>query len=778
VKKILALALLFTASIAYATGQISVMDPITKLPKYIKGGDGIAISSTTGYITATGVPAGGVTTAAFGDYTSSTQDKLDLKANTSDLGTAAFANATSFATKAQGDKADTATQYRGGWLTSTAYLVGDAVTLRGNYFVCKQAHTSGSTNQPEYGISLANNWNDYWYKAAQKTDTTMAVMANIAQIPMKTDYRAAQGVCTDGTNLFVVTDRDANFDLFDIVQKYDMDGNLVSESTITAPTDSGGRFMSFGSCSIADGVIYAPVYNINGGGPAPYESKVLTINMSTLAVTGTFDLPSGGVAEGIWKHDDGFYYTCYHNILKVRKYSFNGSAFTQLDEYTLTSPTSHPYGYYQSLFEEDGSWYLSAHGANVFDVGYTPGVDRFTFDGSAFTFQENIKAPSYGAGQSVYPYGGQYYWNDRPANRILVTNSISRNGYFPVTSVASADGNATVASSTTKPVITIVSAPKLQTARTINGVSFDGTSNITIETGGTPGGASRSIQYNNGGTFGGFASYSSNGQIVIQGAAIAGGNPTVLLKSSGNTSARYGVMGTSSDTPGYITLSSNGSITVPTKMGANQFLGFYSASGHDGSAYMLGSKALIGMKSLTTWQHANSACTAASTPTACCTGAGTGACVENTDSYIAFETTPTNSTTRTERMRLHPSGGLSIGHTNDPGVGAVSPIYYKETVKANGTCSTSINLDPTLGGMHTLTLNGACAIGVTNLAVGQSFTVKLTQSSTTSPTFTSAYKWPSATPPTWSTSATKYDVLSCYSDDGTTLLCNGMVDVR
>lgn len=51
-----------------------------------------------------------------------------------------------------------------------------------------------------------------------------------------------------------------------------------------------------------------------------------------------------------------------------------------------------------------------------------------------------------------------------------------------VTSVTSADGNATVATQTTTPVITIVSAPKLQTARTIGNVSFDGTGNIVPQT--------------------------------------------------------------------------------------------------------------------------------------------------------------------------------------------------------------------------------------------------------------------------------------------------------
>lgn len=58
--------------------------------------------------------------------------------------------------------------------------------------------------------------------------------------------------------------------------------------------------------------------------------------------------------------------------------------------------------------------------------------------------------------------------------------SATTGGSGTVTSVTSADANATVANTTTTPVITIVSAPKLETARTINGTSFDGTGNVTV----------------------------------------------------------------------------------------------------------------------------------------------------------------------------------------------------------------------------------------------------------------------------------------------------------
>ena len=62
----------------------------------------------------------------------------------------------------------------------------------------------------------------------------------------------------------------------------------------------------------------------------------------------------------------------------------------------------------------------------------------------------------------------------------LITNrgKIVIGGSGTVTNVSSADANATVANQTTTPVITIVSAPKLQTARNIQGVPFDGTTAI------------------------------------------------------------------------------------------------------------------------------------------------------------------------------------------------------------------------------------------------------------------------------------------------------------
>lgn len=100
----------------------------------------------------------------------------------------------------------------------------------------------------------------------------------------------------------------------------------------------------------------------------------------------------------------------------------------------------------------------------------------------------------------------------------------------------------------------------------------------------------------------------------------------------------------------------------------------------------------------------------------------------------------------------------------------------KETVVAGGTCSTSYNIDMATGSMFTLTLSGACALDVTNLAAGHSFSIRLTQSSTVAPTYAAKFKF--STAPSFSTSATKYDIISCVSFDGTRLECGAIINAQ
>ena len=105
-------------------------------------------------------------------------------------------------------------------------------------------------------------------------------------------------------------------------------------------------------------------------------------------------------------------------------------------------------------------------------------------------------------------------------------------------------------------------------------------------------------------------------------------------------------------------------------------------------------------------------------------------------------------------------------------------IRRSDAIVAGGTCSTSYNVAPANGAQVTLTLDGACTIGVTGLAAGDSFLLYLTQSGTTVPAFTSAFKWAGGIAPTWSTTAGKYDTVSCGSPDGVKLICGAVIDAR
>ncbi len=141
-------------------------------------------------------------------------------------------------------------------------------------------------------------------------------------------------------------------------------------------------------------------------------------------------------------------------------------------------------------------------------------------------------------------------------------------------------------------------------------------------------------------------------------------------------------------------------------------------------------------------------------------------------------TTATDANTASTIVARDGSGNFTAGTVTATHTGRVNSTQVVETVVAGGTCSTTYTVDPTTGTMFNVTLNGACSFAVTNLAAGHSFTIKITQSATTSPTFTSAYKWASATAPTWSASATKYDIVACVSLDGSTLDCSAVIDVR
>jgi len=138
---------------------------------------------------------------------------------------------------------------------------------------------------------------------------------------------------------------------------------------------------------------------------------------------------------------------------------------------TNTGPTLASISAVSPIFFNSGSGIISSQAANAVQNGYLTSTDWNTFN----TKQNALSGTGFVkiTGSTISYDNSTYYLASNPNGYTSNTGT--------VTSVTSADvTTATIATSTTTPIITIVSAPKLQTARTINGTSFDGTNNITI----------------------------------------------------------------------------------------------------------------------------------------------------------------------------------------------------------------------------------------------------------------------------------------------------------
>lgn len=61
---------------------------------------------------------------------------------------------------------------------------------------------------------------------------------------------------------------------------------------------------------------------------------------------------------------------------------------------------------------------MNWHGSNTNGSIYAYGLDRYTFDGTNFTFDERVTPVAYGAGQGIAIVGDTFYWADRPGNAI------------------------------------------------------------------------------------------------------------------------------------------------------------------------------------------------------------------------------------------------------------------------------------------------------------------------------------------------------------------------
>lgn len=80
----------------------------------------------------------------------------------------------------------TATNLRGSWVTSTAYLEGDAIRYMGNTYACNSDHTSGAT--------FEGDLDTYWVENSNATSATIAALTQIT-------YSSLVGILTKDQNI-------------------------------------------------------------------------------------------------------------------------------------------------------------------------------------------------------------------------------------------------------------------------------------------------------------------------------------------------------------------------------------------------------------------------------------------------------------------------------------------------------------------------------------------------------------------------------------------------
>jgi hypothetical protein len=194
------------------------------------------------------------------------------------------------------------------------------------------------------------------------------------------------------------------------------------------------------------------------------------------------------------------------------------------------------------------------------------------------------------------------------------TLNATAGGSGTVTSVSSANGDLTVATPTTTPVLTIVSAPKLDTGRTISitgdlaytSPSFDGSGNVTAA-------GTLATVNSNVGSFT-YASIMVNAKGLIT-AASSGAAPTGTVTSvslsaplGGGTVTTSGTLGTTSYTNhGVLIGAGTSALSVTAAGGANTFLAGVASSDPTFRAPVLASADFANQGTTTTVLHGNAA---------------------------------------------------------------------------------------------------------------------------------------------------------------------------
>lgn len=340
------------------------------------------------------------------DYASTEGDRASTQADRADLAATDATESAEYATtqgdyaKAKGDEA-------------TAIIANGPVTS-----------VNGQTGAVD-GLATEKELQDLGNGIDLRLDDIFHISPSVLKIPLSRDYRGWQGLTAHNRLIYVVTDRNEDFSLENIISVYTLDGKLVTEKrNAYTELDPQGKFMSFGDINEIDGFLYVTAYNFNSNGN-PSISRVVKLNIPDLSVSQVYDI-GNGAAESVTKHD-GFFWVVYHNTNIVRKFNLS---FIFVQEYELPINLN-IYGNFQGSLWEGNLFYANLHGQNSNGdlIPFTE-LRKYEFDGVRFNFIESIAPPTGGCGQGLTKYENYYFWNDRPNNLIIVSKHLKRGNVF------------------------------------------------------------------------------------------------------------------------------------------------------------------------------------------------------------------------------------------------------------------------------------------------------------------------------------------------------------
>lgn len=245
--------------------------------------------------------------------------------------------------------------------------------------------------------------------------------------------RSWQGCATDGTSVWVTTDRTVRGftvdNLSNCIETYNQSGVRQAVHNAVYTGTVGGKLWNFVDATYYDGHLYVCCTNWHSNASVETACQILKLDATTLAVVATYPLtPLNGSIESIARRGNEWW-VCWSGSANVRRY--NDDFSTLIGTYTATpqSPlldASPAYGdnnvkYYQGIVWVGDICYLSLHGANnAGDNAYAPGVEVFKWDGSAFTYRKTIPPPTYGSGQGMCRTdAGKWWFADRSADTLV-----------------------------------------------------------------------------------------------------------------------------------------------------------------------------------------------------------------------------------------------------------------------------------------------------------------------------------------------------------------------